>query len=235
MSQNFFITGANRGLGLAITQVALNEGDTVLAGCRQPEKSEELKKLKAQYGSHLVLITLDVVSGASIKEAAALTAKAVPQVDILMNVAGISPGPANATLEQVDLEKCREAFEVNVLGPLQITRAFLPLLKKAKNPRVVHFTSGLASLAGKGEGGFYAYGVSKTALNMLSRTMSFDLKKDNIVSVVLDPGWVQTDMGGPNAPLKPLEAATPIVKTAKELTLEKSGQFIYHDGKQLNW
>ncbi len=235
MSQNFFITGANRGLGLAITQVALSEGDTVLAGCRQPEKSEELKKLKAQYGDKLVLIPLDVVSGSSIKEASALAAKAVPQVDILMNVAGISPGPANATLEQVDLEKCREAYEVNVLGPLQITRTFLPLLKKAKNPRVVHFTSGLASLAGKGEGGFYAYGVSKTALNMLSRTMSFDLKKDNIVSVVLDPGWVQTDMGGPSAPLKPLEAATSIVKTAKELVLAKSGQFIYHDGKELNW
>ena len=235
MSQNFFITGANRGLGLAITQVALSEGDTVLAGCRQPEKSEELKKLKAQYGSHLVLIPLDVVSGSSIKEAAALTAKAVPQIDILMNVAGISPGPANATLEEVDLEKCREAYEVNVLGPLQITRTFLPLLKKAKNPRVMHFTSGLASLASKGEGGFYAYGVSKTALNMLSRTMSFDLKKDNIISVVLDPGWVQTDMGGPNAPLKPLEAATPIVKTVKELTMDKSGQFIYNDGKQLNW
>ena len=83
MSQNFFITGANRGLGLAITQVALSEGDTVLAGCRQPEKSEELKKLKAQYGSHLVLIPLDVVSGSSIKEAAVLAAKAVPQIDIL--------------------------------------------------------------------------------------------------------------------------------------------------------
>jgi NAD(P)-dependent dehydrogenase (short-subunit alcohol dehydrogenase family) len=235
MSQTFFISGANRGLGLAITQVALGEGDTVLAGCRQPEKSEELKKLKTQYASRLVFIPLDVVSDSSVKDAAAQAAKAVPQVDILMNVAGISPGPANASLEQVDLEKCREAFEVNVLGPLRVTRAFLPLLKKSNHPRVVHFTSGLASLSGKAEGGFYAYGVSKTALNMLSRTMSFDLKEDNIISVVLDPGWVQTDMGGPNAPLKPLEAATPIVKTAKELTPEKSGQFIYHDGKQLNW
>ena len=235
MSQNFFITGANRGLGLAATQVALSEGDTVLAACRQPEKSEELKKLKAQYGARLVLVPLDVLSDSSVKEAAALAAKAIPQVDILLNVAGISPGPADAPLEQVDLQKCRDAYEVNVLGPLRVTRAFLPLLKKSANPRVVHFTSGLASLSGKSEGGFYAYGVSKTALNMLSRTMSFDLKKDNIVSVVLDPGWVQTDMGGPNAPLKPMEAAAPIVKTAKNLTLEKSGQFIYHDGKPLNW
>jgi NAD(P)-dependent dehydrogenase (short-subunit alcohol dehydrogenase family) len=70
---------------------------------------------------------------------------------------------------------------------------------------------------------------------MLSRTMAFDLKKDGIISVALDPAWVQTDLGGPNAPLKPLEAAVPIVKTAKGLTAEKSGQFIYHDGKQLNW
>lgn len=235
MSLTFFVTGAGRGLGLAVAQVALAKGDQVVAGIRDPQSSEPLKKLKAQYGDRLTLVAYDAVSETSVKAAAEATAKAVHQVDILMNVAGISPGPADATLENVDLQKCRDAFEVNVLGPLATTRAFLPLLKKSPNPRVVHFTSGLASLAGKNEGGFYAYGVSKTALNMLSRTMAFDLKRFNITSVVLDPGWVQTDMGGPSAPLKPLDAATPIVKTVKALTSERTGQFLYHDGKELNW
>ncbi len=235
MSLTFFITGANRGLGLACAQVALSEGDQVVAGVRDPQGSEALKKLKSEYGSKLTLVAYDASSEPSVKQAAEETAKAVTHVDLLMNVAGISPGPANALLEEVDLQKCREAYEINVLGPLVTTRAFLPLLKKSSQPRVVHFTSGLASLTGKSEGGFYAYGVSKTALNMLSRTMSFDLKRFNITSVVLDPGWVQTDMGGPSAPLKPLEAATPIIKTVKGLTPDRTGQFIYHDGKQLNW
>jgi NAD(P)-dependent dehydrogenase (short-subunit alcohol dehydrogenase family) len=235
MSLTFFITGANRGLGLAVTQVALSEGDQVVAGARDPQGSEALKKLKSQYGSKLTLAAYDASSEKLVKQAAEETAKAVAHVDVLMNVAGISPGPANALLEEVDLQKCREAYEINVLGPLVTTRAFLPLLKKSPNPRVVHFTSGLASLAGKSEGGFYAYGLSKTALNMLSRTMSFDLKRFHITSVVLDPGWVQTDMGGPGAPLKPLEAATPIVKTVKGLTSDQNGQFVYHDGKPLNW
>jgi len=206
-----------------------------VAGVRDPQKSGELQKLKSQYGGKLSLVAYDAVKESQVKEAALETAKLVDRVDVLMNVAGVSPGPANALLEEVDLAKCREAYEVNVLGPLVTTRAFLPLLKKSPNPRVIHFTSGLASLAGKSEGGFYAYGVSKTALNMLSRTMAFDLKRFNITSVVLDPGWVKTDMGGPGAPLAPLEAATPIVKTAKGLTLAQSGQFVYHDGKPLNW
>ncbi|HET9869189.1 MAG TPA: SDR family oxidoreductase [bacterium] len=235
MSLTFFVTGAGRGLGLAVTQTALAEGDRVVAGVRDPQGSDALKKLKSQYGDLLSIVAYDALDEAKVRQAAAETAKLAPQVDILMNVAGISPPPPTAPLEEVDLAKCREAFEVNVLGPLVTTRAFLPLLKKSPNPRVVHFTSGLASLAGKSEGGFYAYGVSKTALNMLSRTMAFDLKRFNVVSVVLDPGWVQTDMGGPSAPLKPLESAGPIVRTAKGLTLERTGQFLYNDGKQLNW
>jgi NAD(P)-dependent dehydrogenase (short-subunit alcohol dehydrogenase family) len=235
MSLTFFVTGASRGLGLAVTQVALKEGDRVIAGVRDAAHTGELKKLKDQYGDKLSLVPYDAASDASVEKAAQETAKAIEHIDILMNIAGISPPPADAPLEEVDLAKCREAFEINVLGPLRTTRAFLPLLKKSTNARVVHFTSGLASLAGKAEGGFYAYGVSKTALNMLSRTMAFDLKRLNIASFVLDPGWVQTDMGGPNAPLKPLEAATPIVKSVKALTQAQTGTFIYHDGKQLNW
>jgi NAD(P)-dependent dehydrogenase (short-subunit alcohol dehydrogenase family) len=100
---------------------------------------------------------------------------------------------------------------------------------------VVNITSGLASLSGKSEGGFYAYGVSKAALNMLTRTMAFQFKGEGITCVCLDPGWVKTDMGGPNAPLTPEEATSAIVKTAKGLTIERTSQFIYQDGRELRW
>jgi NAD(P)-dependent dehydrogenase (short-subunit alcohol dehydrogenase family) len=167
MGEKVFITGASRGIGLGLTKIFLNLGDQVFAACRTPQKNAELQALKQKYTSQLILVSMAVNSDESVKKAAQEVAAQTAQLDLLMNNAGISPGPANAKLEDVDLKNCREAYETNVLGPMRVTREFLSLLRKSRNPRVVHTTSGLASLSGKSEGGFYAYGVSKAALNML--------------------------------------------------------------------
>jgi NAD(P)-dependent dehydrogenase (short-subunit alcohol dehydrogenase family) len=108
-------------------------------------------------------------------------------------------------------------------------------LRQSKNARVLNMTSGLASLAGKNALGFYAYGTSKAALNMLTRTLAFEFHKEGLTFVVMDPGWVRTDMGGPNAALSPEESATAIVKTVKGLTLKQTSLFLYNDGKELPW
>ena len=150
-------------------------------------------------------------------------------------MAGILPRPHDTKLENLDLQQCREAFETNALGPLRTSRGFLPLLRKAKKPRVVNVTSGCGSLSGKDNGEFYAYGTSKAALNMLSLTFAFEFKKEGIICVALDPGWVKTDMGGSNAQLTPEESSQAIVKTVKELTLERTASFIYNNGKELKW
>jgi len=235
MSETFLITGANRGIGLAVTKILLNQGDKVFAACRQPEKAAELQNLQKKHGDLLEIVPLEADSDASVKAAAVFVGKKIDHLDVLFNNAGISPQPYNAPLDQVEISKMKEAFEVNTLGPLRVSQAFLPLLKKAKNPRIIHMTSGLGSLSGKSEGAFYAYGVSKAALNMLTRTMAFDQQKDKVVCVCLDPGWVQTDMGGPSAPLKPEESAAAIAKTLKGLTMKDTSHFIYNDGKELNW
>lgn len=235
MSETILITGANRGLGLALSKIWLAQGDKVFAACREPQKSAELAALKKTHPSNLELVSLSVDSEASVASAFKEVSGKTQHLDVVYNNAGISPQPFDAILEKVELDKMREGFEVNTLGPLRVAQAFLPLLKKAGNPRIINMTSGLASLSGKNEGRFYAYGVSKSALNMLTRTMAFDLKRERVVCVVLDPGWVQTDMGGPSAPLKPGESASAIVKTVKGLTLERTGSFLYNDGKDLNW
>ncbi len=235
MPETFLITGANRGIGLAVTKILLSQGDKVFATCRQPQKAEELKMLKKTHGEALELVPLEADSDDSVRAAAAEVAKKTDHLDILFNNAGIQPQPYNAPLEKVQMPIMREAYEVNTLGPLRVSQAFLSLVKKSKNPRIVNMTSGLASLSGKSEGAFYAYGASKAALNMLTRTMAFDLQEDKVVVVCLDPGWVQTDMGGPNAPLKPEESAAAIAQTLKGLTLKQTSLFLYNDGKELKW
>ncbi len=235
MPETFFITGANRGIGLALTQVLLSQGERVFAACREPQKAEELKALQKSYSGALELVPLAVDSDSSVAAAFKAVSGKTQHLDLVFNNAGIQSQPYDAHLEQVELSKMREAFEVNTLGPLRVARAFLPLLRKATNPRIVNMTSGLASLSGKSEGAFYPYGVSKAGLNMLTRTMAFDLQGEKVVVVCLDPGWVKTDMGGPNAPLKPEESAAAIAKTIKGLTMKQTSLFLYNDGKELKW
>lgn len=235
MPETFLITGANRGIGLAVTKALVAQGEKVLAACRAPEKAEELKSLQAAHPGQLDFVALDASDDASVKAAAKVVAAKTDYLDVLLNNAGVMPQPYNAPIDQVKLTDMRETFEVNTVGPLKVAQAFLPLLKKAKNPRIANVTSGLASLSGKSEGAFYAYGVSKAGLNMLTRTMAFDLQKDNVVCVCLDPGWVKTDMGGAAAPLTPAESGGAIAKTLKGLTMKDTSLFIYNDGSPLKW
>jgi NAD(P)-dependent dehydrogenase (short-subunit alcohol dehydrogenase family) len=235
MTETYLITGANRGLGLAITKALLEAGDKVFAACRTPEKAEELKALAKNFSGKLEIVALDPSNDRSPFEAAKAVAAKTDHLDLVYNNAGMNPPPYDAPLDKVALAAMREAFEVNTVGPLKVAQAFLPLLKKSSNPRVVNMTSGLASLSNKSEGHFYAYGVAKAGLNMLTRTMSFDLSKEKVTCVCLDPGWVKTDMGGPGAPLTPEESAGAIVKTLKKLTLKDTGRHLYNDGSDIKW
>jgi len=235
MSETYLVTGANRGIGLAVVKALAQAGDRVFAACRKPDRSPELEALRKAHPSALEPVELDAASDASVEKATKAVGAKADAMDVIINMAGILPRPHDQPLEKLDFTQCREAFETNALGPLRISRAFLPLLRLSKNPRVVNVTSGCGSLSGKADGHFYAYGTSKAALNMLSRTFAFEFKKENITCVALDPGWVKTDMGGPNAWLTPEESSSAIVRTVKGLTLADTSKFIYNDGKELGW
>ena len=235
--QNILITGANRGIGLALTRRFLELGQRVFAGVRNPDKQSAFVDLSADQLARLSVVGLDVGSDDSVREAQRQVASQVTQLNVLVNMAGVSPFPHDARLGSVDLGKVREAFETNVIGPLRVAQAFAPLLRAGASPdrpaRLVNVSSGVASMSGKDNGIFYAYGVSKTALNMLSVTESFDLKGDHVCVVALDPGWVRTELGGPNAHLAPEESAAACAELITGLKLEQSGKFLHYSGTEI--
>jgi NAD(P)-dependent dehydrogenase (short-subunit alcohol dehydrogenase family) len=235
--QNILVTGANRGIGLALTRRLLELGHRVFAGVREPSKANSLADLPSAWLARLTLVALDVGSDDSVRDAAREVARLTPRLDVLVNMAGISPAPHDARLGNVDLSLCSQAFETNVIGPLRVAQAFLPLLRAAARPdspaRLINVSSGVASMQGKDNGIFYAYGVSKTALNMLSLTESFDLKDSHVCVIALDPGWVRTDLGGPDAHLAPEESANPCADLILNLGLSSTGKFLHYSGSEI--
>ena len=235
--QDVLVTGANRGIGLALTRRFLELGLRVFAGARQPQAANALRDVPKEQRERLVLLELDVTSSESVRRAFEQVRALTPRLDVLVNMAGISPAPHDARLDEVDLKLCAQAFDINVLGPLRVARAFVPLLRagaSAERPaRLINVSSGVASMAGKDNGMFYAYAVSKTALNMLSLTESFDLRADHVCVIALDPGWVRTDLGGPNAHLSPEESAHPSAELILSLRMSDTGKFLHYSGAQI--
>src|SRR5450755_3808542 len=235
--QNLLVTGANRGIGLALSRRLLQLGHHVFAGMRDTAKAGALRDLPSDQLARLTVLSLDVSSDESVRKAAREVAQISARLDVLVNMAGISPAPHDARLDTVDLPTFSRAFETNVMGPLRTAQAFLPLLRAAARPdlpaRLVNVSSGVASMKGKDNGIFYAYGVSKTALNMLSLTEAFDLKESHVCVIALDPGWVRTDLGGPNAHLAPEESAKPCAELILNLKMSSSGKFLHYSGAEI--
>ncbi|HEY4106458.1 MAG TPA: SDR family oxidoreductase [Polyangiaceae bacterium] len=235
--QNILVTGANRGIGLALTRRLLELGHRVFAGAREPAKANALRDLPSAELARLTLIRLDVNSDESVKSALGDVQRVTPRLDVVVNMAGVSPSPHDARLDTVDLTTVTTTFLINVIGPLRVAQAFAPLLRAAatseRPARLVNVSSGVASMKGKDNGIFYAYGVSKTALNMLSLTEAFDLRESNVCVVALDPGWVRTDLGGPNAHLAPEESARPCADLILGLTMAASGKFLHYSGAEI--
>ena len=229
---NVLITGANRGIGLALTRAYLERGDRVAATCRLPAKAGELHALKDTYRDDLLIIRIDVNLGRSVTAGAEQAQEHFPRLDVLINNAGVAPGRAQESLETLEMTQVRDAFETNALGPLRTTRAFLPLLRKSKQPRVVNVSSGIGSLSRKPpEKHHYAYAASKAALNMFTRISAAEFKGESICIVAVTPGWVRTDMGGSDAEIDPVVVAGELVESIDALTIEQTSLWFDRHGK----
>jgi NAD(P)-dependent dehydrogenase (short-subunit alcohol dehydrogenase family) len=158
----------------------------------------------------------DVADDASVEQARRTVEKAWDRIDILVNNAG-TYGQRDDGLDALDFDEIRRVFEVNTLGPLRVTRAVLPLLEKGREPRAVHISSLMGSISDNGSGESYGYRMSKAALNMASRNLAHELKGTGILSVALHPGWVRTDMGGPDGRLSVEEAIAKLIRTIDSL------------------
>lgn len=232
MPQTLLITGANRGIGLALTRELLAEGHTVVAAARNPEAGRELNELEQRYAEHFFILKMDVCSDEMVAEAAKLLAAELPSLDVLVNNAAVFPEEGNESIRDIDLQHFRDAWETNVLGVIRTTRAFLPLLEKGSRPRVVNISSGAGSVTAKDNSGHYAYAASKAALNMVTRGIAAELRPQNICVVAVNPGWVRTDMGGPNATLAAEETARALAKMITGLTMEQTSKFLERTGAE---
>ncbi|EKF74593.1 short-chain alcohol dehydrogenase-like protein [Alcanivorax hongdengensis A-11-3] len=221
MSQTIVITGANRGIGLAMARCWAQRGDRVIAACRQPSQA-------------LADLGVEIVDGVDVSRRDGVTnleaALGNTPVDVLYNNAGIM---LSETLDHMDLEQIEEQFQINTLGPLRVTLALLDNLKSGS--KVGLMTSRMGSIADNGSGGKYGYRISKAGLNAAGKSLAIDLYDRGIAVAILHPGWVKTDMTGNSGHLTTDEAAAGLVQRMDELTLENSGTFWHSDGSVLPW
>ncbi|HEX8428572.1 SDR family oxidoreductase [Hymenobacter sp.] len=238
--KSVLITGANRGLGLELTHQYLERGDTVFAASRQPATATDLHQLQNQYAGQLHLVQLDVTSEASIEAARQTVAGLVERLDILVNNAGIFPGagpedPAKQHLGGLTATNALTFLNVNAVGPLLVAQAFLELLKAANKSRIISLSSGQGSLTWKAAGEPYHYSASKAALNMYMRALAAEVGTYGVISVLVDPGWVQTGMGGNTAALPPADSARGIIRLTDQLHAEENGSFVTWQGEPVPW
>lgn len=219
---NTVITGANRGIGLALAQLLKKRGDHVIASCRV--SSPELDALG-----------VEVVDGVELTDpegiARLVTAVGDRPVDLLINNAGILIWGDD--LDKLDVEGIRKQFEVNALAPLLVTAALRPRFRQGT--KVALITSRMGSIGDNTSGGAYGYRMSKAALNIAGVSLARDLAKQGVAVAILHPGMVKTDMIGNQGQVEPLEAARGLIARIDELTLETSGGFWHANGQRLPW
>jgi NAD(P)-dependent dehydrogenase (short-subunit alcohol dehydrogenase family) len=193
------VTGANRGIGFEICRQLARQGLTVVLTSRSAAKGRAAAKMLRDNGLELDYHLLDVTSPAGINALADYLAKHYGRLDVLVNNAGVILDPRGSRVLDVKPQTFRETLEINVLGPLLLAQALVPLMKKNHYGRIVNLSSGLGQLSEMGTG-TPAYRISKTALNALTCILAAELKRSGILVNSVNPGWVRTGMGGDGAP-----------------------------------
>jgi NAD(P)-dependent dehydrogenase (short-subunit alcohol dehydrogenase family) len=212
MTQSVLITGANRGIGLALAKKYAANGDTVFALCRTA--SQALKQLNVE-----IIENIDVTSFS--------LPPSISHVDILINNAGIY------LRDNENFDMMRKEFETNALAPLRVAFATTPVMKKGG--KIAMITSRMGSIGDNTSGGCYGYRMSKAALNAASKSLAHDLHEQGIAVGIIHPGWVQTDMVKGTGDISADDVAERISSRINELSLKTSGSFIHSNASKLPW
>lgn len=223
------ITGANRGLGLEFAKQYAADGWGVLACCRNLDNAQQLRAV-ANMHDNLQILALDVADFNQI-DALALQLTNQP-IDLLINNAGVYPDSAFGDTHYDDWA---QAFKVNAMASLKMAEAFVQHIAKSQLKKMATLSSKMGSIDDNTSGESYSYRSSKTAVNMVMKSLSIDLKPYGISVVTLHPGWVQTDMGGPNGLISAQTSVSGLRNVIENLNLENTGQFIAFDGKTVAW
>jgi NAD(P)-dependent dehydrogenase (short-subunit alcohol dehydrogenase family) len=226
------VTGANRGLGLEFARQYVAEGWQVFAACRAPNAARELQQLAAENSGRIRVLEMDVTDMASVRVAAAELKGET--IDLLLNNAGVG-SPPDQKIGRLDYAAWAKVLDTNTLGPMRVSEAFLENVAKSQLKRIVTITSGMGSIEDNTSGGSYAYRSSKAAVNMVIKSLAIDLAPRGITCVVMNPGWVRTDMGGPRGKLTPAESIKALRSVIASLDTKDSGRFLNWNGRSYPW
>jgi len=215
------VTGANRGIGLALCARFQERRDSVIAVCRKSSPELDALGVRVEAG---IDVTADKGAGVLVRRLKGV------RLDVLVNNAGLLHVE---TVEKMDFETIRRQFEVNSLGPLRVTLALLPNL--GRDSKVIIITSHMGSIGETTEGGYYGYRASKAAVNMFGKCLACDLREKGISVAMIHPGYVNTDMTQHKGVIEPEDSARGIMARIDELTLESSGMFRHMNGREIAW
>lgn len=230
MTKSVLITGANRGIGLEFARQYADDGWQVHACCRGPNAATDLQQtLSAKNAS---VHQLDVTDQASID--ALKTKLAGYAIDILINNAGIIGGD-HQSFGNIDYDAWESTLRTNTIGPYRVFEALHDNLLLGSDKKAVFISSRMGSINQYDSGDKFIYRSSKTALNMVVVNLAYEFKSTDMCFLAFHPGWVQTDMGGTAAPIKPSESANALRRTISNATLADSGTFLNFDGTPLPW
>jgi NAD(P)-dependent dehydrogenase (short-subunit alcohol dehydrogenase family) len=225
------ITGANKGIGYEVARQLAAKGFHVFVGARNAKAGHKATEQILKQGGKATFLEIDVADNDSVTKATREFSNSEAHLDVLVNNAGII-ADGDETILEISDDLLRQTLETNTLGSLRVTRAFVPLLRKSKAPRVINVSSGSGQLTDGADGWAPAYSISKTALNGVTSQFAAALPKFAVNSVC--PGWVRTDMGGDNANRSLEEGADTIVWLATEAPHDLTGKFL-RDRKEIRW
>ena len=226
------VTGANRGIGLEFCRQYANAGYKVIACCRQPGEAGKLNALVDQY-PFLSIFKMDVTDHAEIDKVAHELSSF--RIDVVIANAGVYGDSRHHGFGNLDYGAWRKTLETNVLGVIKVAEAFTPYLKRSDSSLIAAVSSLMGSIADNNSGGSILYRSSKAALNAAMRTLAIDLERFGIGVLIFHPGWVRTDMGGPNALIDVETSVSGMIQQIKTFKKSESGHFLKYDGTPLSW
>lgn len=232
MKNTVFITGANRGIGFEFAKQYAEEGWTVYATCRDPEQATALKKLAKQYQAiHMMKLDLNLEDEINFLSQ---QLNNIP-IDVVINNAGILIGQY-VNLSNLTSNQFIESYKINAIAPLLVFRALAPNLKLGTMKKMIAVSSIASSLSANlsEQWNIYPYKASKAALNMLMRCLSLEPEYIDLTVLLVDPGWVQTDMGGQEADIEPKVSVLGMREVIQRQDIP-SGSFVGYDGKHRAW
>ncbi|MEM7445169.1 MAG: SDR family oxidoreductase [Pseudomonadota bacterium] len=221
------ITGAGRGIGLEFARQYAEEGWTVLAGVRDPERAGDLFDIDGD----VTVLQLDVTDPAAVVIMSERLA-GIP-IDLLINNAGVG-NPSDLEDGGIDYAAWIGVLQANTLGPVRVTEAFLPHLRESEHGKIVTISSQMGSI-GQSSGRAIIYRSSKAAVNAAMRALAMDHKGEGLSFAVVHPGWVKSGIGGAKAPLEPADSVAGMRQIISELDADKSGRFWNYDGSEIPW